>query len=247
MKSHKRYLICFFIIILLIVTFLAIPLSQPVMCKRDTVIVIDAGHGGFDGGAEGRLTGVKEDGLNLSVSKKLQTLFENQGCTVVKTREDENALGNTKDGDMQKRKQIIENADADIVISIHMNKFVDTSCHGPVVFYHEDSDEGEKLAKLMQTQLIETLKPERPREHKPETYFILRSGDCPCVLVECGFLSNERDEQLLQTDEYQALCASAIFKGAMLYLAQRHMCNTASFYRPLVLRDISNNNIQTNM
>jgi len=227
MKRHKRYVIYFFIVIVLIAALLAIPLSQPVMSQRDTVIVIDAGHGGFDGGAEGRLTGVKEDGLNLAVSKKLQTLFENQGYTVIMTREDENALGRTKDGDMQKRKQIIENANADIVISIHMNKFVDTSCHGPVVFYHEDSAEGEKLAKLMQAQLVETLKPERPRVEKPETYFILRSGECPCVLVECGFLSHERDEQLLQTDEYQALCASAIFKGAMLYLSQRSISTMA--------------------
>lgn len=227
MKRHKRYVIYFFIVIVLIAALLAIPLSQPVMSQRDTVIVIDAGHGGFDGGAEGRLTGVKEDGLNLAVSKKLQTLFENQGYTVIMTREDENALGRTKDGDMQKRKQIIENANADIVISIHMNKFVDTSCHGPVVFYHEDSAEGEKLAKLMQAQLVETLKPERPRVEKPETYFILRSGECPCVLVECGFLSHERDEQLLQTEEYQALCASAIFKGAMLYLSQRSISTMA--------------------
>ncbi len=227
MKRNKRYLIYIFIVFVLIVTLLLIPLSQPVMNQKDTVIVIDAGHGGFDGGAEGRLTGVKEDGLNLSVAKKLQAMFENQGYAVIMTREDQDALGNTKDGDMQKRKQIIESANADIVISIHMNKFVDTSCHGPVVFYHEDSAEGEKLAKIMQEKLVEMLKPERPRVEKPERYFILRSGDSPCVLVECGFLSNERDEQLLQTEEYQALCASAIFKGAMLYLTQRYTANEA--------------------
>lgn len=227
MKRNKRYLIYIFIVIILFVTLLLIPLSQPTMNQRDTVIVIDAGHGGFDGGAEGRLTGVKEDGLNLAVSKMLQTLFENQGYTVIMTREDDSALGSTKDEDMQKRKQIIENANADMVISIHMNKFVDTSCHGPVVFYHKDSSEGEKLAKLMQAKLVETLQPERPRVEKPESYFILRSGDCPCVLVECGFLSHERDEQLLQTEEYQALCASAIFKGTMLYLTQRYIASEA--------------------
>ncbi len=227
MKRHKRYYIFYFIVIVLIITMLAIPLSQPVMNQREAIVVIDAGHGGFDGGAQGRLSGVKEDGLNLSVSKKLQTLFENQGYTVIMTREDENALGTTKDEDMKKRKKIIENANADIVISVHMNKFSDTSCHGPVVFFHKDSDEGEKLAKLMQAKLVETLKPQRPREEKPETYFILRSGSCPCVLVECGFLSNERDEQLLQTEEYQQLCASAIFKGAMLYLNQRYAFSIA--------------------
>ncbi len=229
MTRNKRHLIYIFIfiVIVLIVSVLLIPLSQPVMNQRDTVVVIDAGHGGFDGGAVGRLTGIKEDGLNLSVSKKLQVLFENQGYTVIMTREDEAELGSTKQEDMQKRKQVIENANADIVISIHMNKFVDTSCHGPIVFYHEDSDEGEKLAKIMQEKLVETLKPERPRVEKPESYFILRSGDCPCVLVECGFLSHERDEQLLQTDEYQALCATAIFKGAMLYLTQRYTASEA--------------------
>jgi N-acetylmuramoyl-L-alanine amidase len=227
MKRNKRYLIYFIIVIALIVTLLVIPLSQPVMSQRDTVIVIDAGHGGFDGGAEGRLTGIKEDGLNLAVSKKLEAMFKNQGYTVIMTREDEDALGRTKDEDMKNRKQIIENSNADIVISIHMNKFVDTSCHGPVVFYHEDSAEGEKLAKLMQVKLVELLKPERPRVEKPESYFILRSGEAPCVLVECGFLSNERDEQLLQTEEYQELCASAIFKGAMLYLTQRYTTSTA--------------------
>lgn len=227
MKRNKRYLIYIFIVLILFVTLLLIPLSQPALNQRDTVIVIDAGHGGFDGGAEGRLTGVKEDGLNLNVSKKLQTLFENQGYTVIMTREDENALGRTKDEDMKKRKQIIENANADIVISIHMNKFMDTSCYGPVVFFHSDSSEGEKLAKLMQAKLVETLQPERPRVEKPESYFILRSGECPCVLVECGFLSHEREEQLLQTEEYQALCASAIFKGAMLYLTQRYITSEA--------------------
>jgi N-acetylmuramoyl-L-alanine amidase len=227
MKRNKRYLIYFIIVIALIVTLLVIPLSQPVMSQRDTVIIIDAGHGGFDGGAEGRLTGIKEDGLNLAVSKKLEAMFKNQGYTVIMTREDEDALGRTKDEDMKNRKQIIENSNADIVISIHMNKFVDTSCHGPVVFYHEDSAEGEKLAKLMQVKLVELLKPERPRVEKPESYFILRSGEAPCVLVECGFLSNERDEQLLQTEEYQELCASAIFKGAMLYLTQRYTTSTA--------------------
>lgn len=227
MKHKIRYFIYFLIVVILIIALLSVPMSQPVMNQRDTVIVIDAGHGGFDGGAEGRLTGVKEDELNLVVAQKLQTMFNNQGYMVVMTREDESALGSTKQEDMQKRKEIIEAADADVVISIHMNKFMDTSCYGPVVFYHKDSEEGEKLAKIMQQTLVEAVKPERPRVEKPETYFILRSGDCPCVLVECGFLSNEREEQLLQTEEYQELCASAIFKGVQLYLLQQYVSSEA--------------------
>ncbi len=226
MKSKTRYLIYFLIVVALIASLIAIPLSKPVMKQSDAIVVIDAGHGGFDGGAVGP-GGVKEDTLNLSVANKLKTMCLNQGYSVIMTREDENAIGKTKDEDMKKRKQIIENSNADVVISIHMNKFSDTSCHGPVVFYHEDSAEGEKLAKLMQEKLVEMLKPEKPRVEKPETYFILRSGDCPCVLVECGFLSNAHDEELLQTDDYQELCASAIFKGLQLYFSQRNASTPA--------------------
>ena len=76
------------------------------------------------------------------------------------------------------------------------------------------------LAELIQTELNTRLAPPRPREQKPETYFILRSGGCPCVLVECGFLSNEREEKLLQTEDYQNECAKAIYTGAKLYLEQ---------------------------
>ncbi len=226
MKRKRRYLIYFLIVIVLIASLIAIPLSKPVMNQKDIIIVIDAGHGGFDGGAVSP-NGVKEDGLNLSVAMKLKTMCLNQGYGVIMTREDENAIGDTKDEDMRKRKQIIENSNASVVISIHMNKFSDTTCHGPVVFYHKDSEEGEKLAKIMQEKLVETLKPERPRVEKPETYFILRSGDCPCVLVECGFLSNAHDEELLQTKDYQEKCATAIFKGLQLYFSQRYMSTPA--------------------
>ena len=226
MKRKGRYLIYFLIVMALIASLIAIPLSKPVMKQRDNIIVIDAGHGGFDGGAVSP-NGVKEDALNLSVAMKLKTMCLNQGYSVVMTREDENAIGDTKNEDMKKRKQIIENSNADVVISIHMNKFNDTTCHGPVVFYHKDSPDGEKLAKIMQEKLVETLKPERPRVEKPETYFILRSGDCPCVLVECGFLSNAHDEELLQTEDYQEKCAAAIFKGLQLYFSQRYMSTPA--------------------
>ena len=226
MKRKGRYLIYFLIVMALIASLIAIPLSKPVMKQRDNIIVIDAGHGGFDGGAVSP-NGVKEDALNLSVAMKLKTMCLNQGYSVVMTREDENAIGDTKNEDMKKRKQIIENSNADVVISIHMNKFNDTPCHGPVVFYHKDSPDGEKLAKIMQEKLVETLKPERPRVEKPETYFILRSGDCPCVLVECGFLSNAHDEELLQTEDYQEKCAAAIFKGLQLYFSQRYMSTPA--------------------
>ena len=127
--------------------------NQPVMGMAKYTVVIDAGHGGLDGGAVGRLTRVREDGLNLIVANKLKSLFEKNGITVVMTRKDEKALAASKDADMAKRREIIESSDADIVISIHMNKFQDSSVSGPMAFYHEDSEEGKKLAELIQTEL----------------------------------------------------------------------------------------------
>jgi N-acetylmuramoyl-L-alanine amidase len=221
MMHAKRYIVCCFIVAAIVaIVLMLLPESQSVMRIAKPTVVIDAGHGGLDGGAVGRQTGVREDGLNLVVAKKLKALFEKNGIKVVMTRQNEKSLGTTKQADMAKRREIIESAGADIVISIHMNKFKDSRVSGPMVFYHEDSEEGKILAELIQTELNARLNPPKPRTFKPETYFILRAGDCPCVLVECGFLSNEREERLLQTDEYQELCVKAIYAGVRAYFDQ---------------------------
>lgn len=227
MKHATRYIVCFFVVAIIgALALLLLSEDTAAMSGGKAVVVIDAGHGGFDGGAVGRLTNVREDGLNLAVALKLKGLFEKNGITVIMTRPDDKALGDTKDEDMAKRRSIIEESDADIVISIHMNKFKDTSASGPVTFYHEESEEGKMLAELIQTELNARLEPPRPRTFRPENYFILRSGESPCVLVECGFISNEREERLLQTEEYQEACAKAIYTGARLYLDQTYVPDT---------------------
>jgi N-acetylmuramoyl-L-alanine amidase len=222
MKIRNRYMIFFMVVsIIIAILLLADPAGAMVMKQIRGTIVIDAGHGGFDAGASGRITNVREDVLNLIVAKKLQRLFEINGFRVIMTREDDKAVASTKRNDMKKREQIIEETDPDLVISIHMNKFKDSSVSGPMAFYYEKSEEGKILARLIQEQLNEYLQPPKPRTFKPENYFMLRHGECPCILVECGFLSNEREEQLLQTDEYQEKCAKAIYKGVDAYFEQR--------------------------
>jgi N-acetylmuramoyl-L-alanine amidase len=120
------------------------------------------------------------------------------------------------------------------VISIHMNKFANASVSGPQVFYHKNSAEGEKLARRIQQALIEALDPPKQRVEHPEDYYILCSGDCPAVIVECGFLSNEREEALLQDSDYQTECAKAIYRGADAYLKQRIQSDDAGdFNYPL--------------
>jgi len=224
MNRTVRYIIFIIIVANIVLVLLCMmPKTKRVMQQSNAVIVIDAGHGGFDGGATGRITKVKEDGLNLAVAKKLQELCAQSGYTVVMTRENENALGSTKHDDMRMRKNIIEESCADVVISIHMNKYGDAAVLGPQVFYYHSSEDGQMLASCIQDKLNTQLMPQRMRAHKPEDYFILRTGGAPCVIVECGFLSNEREERLLQTDEYQQKCAEAIMTGLLQYLNQRNV------------------------
>jgi N-acetylmuramoyl-L-alanine amidase len=236
MRQMQRYMVLFFVAAM-VAAILLLPSVTGDLSAMQTpkgTIVIDAGHGGFDGGATGRATGIPEDGINLAVAKKLQSLFEKNGYEVIMTREDENAVGDNKDEDMARRREIIASSGADIVISIHMNKFPSASVSGPQVFYYEKSTEGEELAKLIQQELIEALDPPKQRVEHPEDYYILCSGDCPAVIVECGFLSNEREEALLITDEYQAECAKAIYRGADAYLEQRTQSEDAGdFHYPL--------------
>lgn len=217
-----RYIVYFLIAIIVgAASLITLPQTIAVMNLTKEIIVIDAGHGGFDSGAIGRYTKVHEDDINLAVALKLQKVFEDNGYIIVMTRKDENAVGYTKEGDMWKRRSIIDEANADLVISVHTNKFHDSAVAGPLVFYFKGSLEGEKLAGLIQGEINAALKPYRPKTHKSERYYILRSGDCPCVLIECGFLSNEREERLLQTEQYQMDCAYAIYLGAVQYLDER--------------------------
>jgi N-acetylmuramoyl-L-alanine amidase len=210
----------FFLTVSIIVAVLLLvnSVSAQVMKQHRGTIIIDAGHGGFDAGASGKVTKVREDVLNLAVAKKLERLFEINGFTVIMTREDGNAIATTKKKDMARREQIIEEANPDVVISIHMNKFPDSSVSGPMAFYYEKSEEGKKLAQMIQEQLNEYMQPPKPRTFKPEDYFMLRHGKCPCILVECGFLSNPGEETLLATDDYQRKLAFSVFAGYYEFL-----------------------------
>jgi N-acetylmuramoyl-L-alanine amidase len=184
----------------------------------DRLIVIDAGHGGFDPGTIG-VTGTEEDGLNLLVANHLKGALEAYGAKVIMTRSNEKALAETKDEDMAKRRQIITDSGSDIVVSIHMNSFSDSSVSGPLVIFMQGSVKGEKLAKNIQQKLLEALKPEQENSARSGDLYILRSGLQPCVIVECGYLSNEKEEKLLLQDDYQEKLADAICSGVNQYFS----------------------------
>lgn len=189
-------------------------------------IVLDAGHGGVDGGVVGRDTGVKESDLNLAITYKLKTALEDMGFEVFLTRKTEAGLyGTTAKGfkkrDMQKRKEIIEQADPALVISIHQNFYPTRNTRGGQVFYSKESAGGQKLALAMQKNLNLLYKEEgvRSRNVASGQFFMLECADCPSVLVECGFLSNRADETLLTDEGWQKRLAESLSLGVMEYFS----------------------------
>ena len=191
----------------------ALTLSMSVAATK--TVVIDAGHGGFDHGASGA-SGTYEDVLNLAVAKRLQKLLEQAGIRVIMTREDDEAIADTKADDMAKRRDIIQQDGIDAVVSIHMNAYRNKNIHGHVVFYQEGAEQGRQLAQCVQDKL-DTALDEDPELAHPGDYFILRSGKCPCVIVECAFISNAADEKKMLTESHQQLLAEAMCKGVTAY------------------------------
>lgn len=187
-------------------------------------IAVDAGHGGYDGGAVGRVSGVPEKGLNLDVAQRVEKMLRAQGADVVMTRTgdyalcDENPPIRKKLQDMQRRAEIIRINEADMVLSIHMNEYAGRSESGPQVFYREECPAGRLLAGAIQEAMIDELQPRKERPALGGDYYILTLG-MPSVLVECGFLSNRVEEELLMTEEYRGRVAAAIVQGVIAWHA----------------------------
>ena len=186
-------------------------------------IVVDAGHGAPDGGAVSS-DGIEEAGLNLEIAEKLRDALEDEGFLVIMTREDENNIADTdkqkslremKSSDLTNRVNIANNSGADIMISIHMNKFEGGSSWGWQTFYSKDSDEGKRLATLVQTSIQKSID-DRVNKRVAlsiEGIKIVDKTNIPVIIVECGFLSNVEDLKLLQTEEYQNKIAIGIVDG----------------------------------
>ena len=192
------------------------------------VILVDPGHGGYDGGARARLSGVWEKHINLAVALEAEKSLVARGATVVMTRrEDEDLCEAERPASLTKKRQDMENRvaiavanRADMVLSIHMNEYRDARQSGPQVFYRQGSDAGRLLAGCLQETLIAELKPARARQAMAGDYFILQL-EVPSALVECGFLSNAAEERLLLTPAYQAKLGEAIAEGAAAYAGLR--------------------------
>ena len=192
----------------------------------DTYIVVDAGHGGMDGGAVGA-EGTLEKEINLKVAQKLKSLLEAGGANVKMTRDedisihDESAktVREQKRSDLSKRRDMAMDEKTDLFVSIHMNKFEQSKYRGAQIFY-ADNEKSRILADKIRERIIPVSEKSDGREIKPaySTMYILNGTQNPAVIVECGFLSNPDEERLLNDEEYQIKIAKAIFDGICDYL-----------------------------
>ena len=181
------------------------------------LIVIDPGHGGYDGGTNGTSLNTREADINLAISLLLRQKLESVGASVIMTRETEDAVAGRKQEDMAKRREIIRSSNADIVLSIHQNSHPNGVYFGPQIFYAEGSEKGKILAQTIQQAMNEALNTEKPRAATAGDYYILNSGSMPCVIIESGFLSNYKDEKNLREPAYQDKVAESILNGTLAY------------------------------
>lgn len=183
-------------------------------------VVLDAGHGGNDPGKIG-INGVLEKDINLSIVKMLKEELEAAGIEVVLTRQEDSGLyqetdGNKKQADMKGRCAVIEEANPEVVISIHQNSYHQSNVKGPQVFYYTGSEKGKNLAEMLQDSFTEVIGKKNTRSVKSNSqYYLLLHVKQPIVIVECGFLSNQEEADLLKSEEYQRKIAASL-RGAVV-------------------------------
>ena len=200
--------------------------SIAVMAEKSAkpVIVIDAGHGGEDGGASAN--GLLEKDINLSISLKLRDMLTVSGYKVVMTRDSDvsvydSAAGTTRQrkvSDLKNRVEVINGSKNNILVSIHQNKFEQSQYFGTQMFYSKNNPKSAVLAE--RKSVTGFLQPDNKRELKQadSNIYILDKAEVPAVIVECGFLSNEEEAKKLADDSYQQKMAFSIYSGIMGYM-----------------------------
>lgn len=193
-------------------------------------VLLDAGHGGEDPGAVSDYSQIKEKDINLNIVFEIKRLLEAENYKVILTREEDKLqyqedttnIVQKRKQDLLRRKKMMDEAGADIVVSIHLNKFPQTKYFGAQTFFPPDMPQSQKLAMSIQKSIRENLDPSNKREAlvKKEPIIILKDCKTTSVVVECGFLSNQEEEQKLQTKEYQDKTAFAVKEGIKAYFAK---------------------------
>lgn len=201
--------------------------NQIMPVNTGMTVIIDPGHGMPDGGTTS-CTGILEADLNLEISQRLNDLFNLFGISTVMTRTDRESVyteGDTiskkKISDTRNRVSVVNSTDNAILLSIHQNHFYDGHYSGAQVFY-AGNEESKALATKLQADLIASLNPKNNRKAKKSSgVYLMEHIKCTGVLIECGFLSNQQEENLLRSQEYQKKLCAVLAVSTMSYLNQR--------------------------
>ncbi len=196
-------------------------------------IIVDAGHGGIDPGSMTNDESIKEKDVNLKITKKVKELLEASGAAVILTRNDDTSLYTEEAGktirqkyneNLRNRKKIINESSADMFVSIHLNKFPQSSkYYGAQTFYPSGKEDDKKLATYIQSELKRVVDKTNNRQIKPSNdIYLIKDNQIPSTLIECGFLSNDKEAKLLNDEEYQDQIAWAIYVGIQKYFSENN-------------------------
>lgn len=226
------------LIISILIFIYTLTLHNPINTIKQTeqkgnqpVIIIDAGHGGFDGGAVAN-DGTIEKDINLSIALFLHEYLSFFNIETIMIRDSDcsveddglNTIRQKKSSDLHNRMKVMEETDNAIFVSIHQNKYTDAKYSGTQVFYSpKTKDESQILAQTIQDYIVNTLQNDNTRQIKEcgTSVFLMYNAVKPAVLVECGFLSNYEETQRLKSSEYQKKIAFCIAMGIQNYLSVR--------------------------
>lgn len=222
--------VCFALLSAFVLLMISAALNIKVSVSSESVksmptIVIDAGHGGEDGGAVSE-SGVLEKDINLSIANDTSALFYLLGFDVTQTRKTDIALDNGEDtirkrkvSDMKKRLEIFNSSKENTIISIHQNKFSESKYHGTQIFYSPNNPKSKQLADSIKYSVKSLLQPDNERECKKADsgIYLLKNTNNPAVIVECGFISNGEECKNLLDSQYQKQMAYSITAGFLSY------------------------------
>ena len=217
MKSYYIKSLSIFLVLLMLFSFSKVEALLPLSGK---IIVIDPGHGGKD---PGTVSGdIYESHINLKISKYLEYYLSKNGASVILTRNGNYDLSspniyNRKRNDFDNRIKLINNSNADLYLSIHLNYLSDSSYYGPQVFYNEQNENNKVIADTIQKYLNEQVKTNREIKKIPSRTYMYSKLKPDGVLIECGFLSNYNEKMKLKTNKYQEKIAQYITEAIIKY------------------------------
>ena len=187
-------------------------------------VVLDAGHGGVDGGAESD-QGLVEKEITLELALQVRDYLQQAGAIVIMTRDGDYDLASPgtkgfsrrKTEDLQKRAEVVKHAEADLFVTIHLNSVPSSRWRGAQTFYYPKREESKRLATFIQEEIKTNLENTNRVANTAPTIFLLKTAPIPSALVEVGFLSNPDESSLLSDDKYQRKLAAAIYRGILRF------------------------------